>query len=128
MINLMRRVGDDGWFGFGDKDLATNLLRAPALNAGKKVSEVTASLSGALGVKTRILPMSNDRVPTMVETVEQGTLPFQEYFVRYRWQPTVRRLWYEGADQATPAPGVLKAISEASAIVICPSNPMLSVE
>jgi LPPG:FO 2-phospho-L-lactate transferase len=64
----------------------------------------------------------------MVETVEYGTLAFQEYFVRYRWQPTVTRLWYEGADRAHPTTGLLDALTQADAIVICPSNPMLSIE
>jgi LPPG:FO 2-phospho-L-lactate transferase len=64
----------------------------------------------------------------MVETLEHGTLAFQEYFVRYRWQPTVRRLYYNGADRVRPAPGLLDALAQASAIVICPSNPLLSIE
>jgi LPPG:FO 2-phospho-L-lactate transferase len=128
MIGMMRRYGDDAWFGLGDMDLATNLLRTQALAIGQSLSAVTQRLSSALGVLLRLLPMSDDRVATMVETVEHGTLAFQEYFVRYRWQPTVTRLWYDGADRARPAPGLLDSLAQADAIVICPSNPMLSIE
>ncbi len=128
MIEMMKRYGDDAWFGLGDADLATNLLRTQALAAGQSLSEVTARLAKALGVQLRLVPMSDDRVATMVETVEQGTLAFQEYFVRYRWQPKVTRLWYNGAEQARPAPGVLEAFAEATSIIICPSNPLLSIE
>jgi LPPG:FO 2-phospho-L-lactate transferase len=128
MIGMMRRYGDDAWFGLGDMDLATNLLRTQALASGQSLSSVTQRLSSALGVQIRLLPMSDDPVRTMVETVEHGILPFQEYFVRYRWQPTVTRLWYDGADRARPAPGLLDALAQADTIVICPSNPMLSIE
>jgi LPPG:FO 2-phospho-L-lactate transferase len=128
MIGMMRRYGDDAWFGLGDMDLATHLLRTQALASGKPLSQVTTWLAGALGLTVRLMPMSDDRVATMVETVEHGTLVFQEYFVRYRWQPTTTRLWYDGADRARPAPGVLEALAQATAIVVCPSNPLLSIE
>jgi LPPG:FO 2-phospho-L-lactate transferase len=128
MIGMMGRYGDDAWFGLGDMDLATHLLRTQALAEGKTLSEVTAWLAGALGLTARLMPMSDDRVATMVETVEHGTLAFQEYFVRYGWQPTVTRLWYDGADRAHPAPGTLDALAQAATIVICPSNPLLSIE
>ncbi len=128
MLGMLRRYGDDAWFGLGDMDMATHLLRTQALAAGQTLSEITDALSSALGIRARLLPMSDDAVPTMVETLEHGTLAFQEYFVRYRWQPTVRRLYYNGADRARPAPGLLDALAQASAIVICPSNPLLSIE
>jgi LPPG:FO 2-phospho-L-lactate transferase len=128
MLGMLRRYGDDAWFGLGDMDMATHLLRTQALAAGQTLSEITDALSSALGIRARLLPMSDDAVPTMVETLEHGTLAFQEYFVRYRWQPTVRRLYYDGADRARPAPGSLDALAQASAIVICPSNPLLSIE
>ncbi len=128
MLGMLRRYGDDAWFGLGDMDMATHLLRTQALAAGQTLSEITDALSSALGIMARLLPMSDDAVPTMVETLEHGTLAFQEYFVRYRWQPTVRRLYYNGADRARPAPGLLDALAQASAIVICPSNPLLSIE
>ncbi len=128
MVGMLRRYGDDAWFGLGDMDLATHLLRTQALSSGKTLGELTAELSGALGLTSRLLPMTDDHVATMVETAERGTLAFQEYFVRYRWQPTVKRLWYDGAERSRPAPGVLDAMTHATVIIICPSNPLLSVE
>jgi LPPG:FO 2-phospho-L-lactate transferase len=128
MVEMMRRYGDEAWFGLGDKDLATNLLRTQALANGQPLGEITARLSKALGIKPDIIPMSDQRVATMLETAEHGTLAFQEYFVRHRWQPTVTRLWYNGADHAQPAPGLLEALNEADLIIICPSNPLLSIE
>jgi LPPG:FO 2-phospho-L-lactate transferase len=128
MLDMLRRYGEAPWFGLGDRDMATNLLRTEALAAGRSLSEVTAWLCGALGIQNRLLPMTDDQVATVVETVEYGTLDFQEYFVRYRWQPAIRALRYEGSEQARPAPGVLDAIASASVLVICPSNPLLSAE
>ncbi len=128
MLDMLRRYGEVPWFGLGDRDMATNLLRTEALAAGRSLSEVTAWLCGALGIQNRLLPMTDDQVATVVETIEYGTLDFQEYFVRYRWQPAIRALRYEGAEQARSAPGVLDAIASASVLVICPSNPLLSAE
>jgi LPPG:FO 2-phospho-L-lactate transferase len=128
MIGMLERYGEPVWFSLGDRDLATNLLRTRCLDDGLPLSVATARLAGALGVTARLLPMTDDRIATMLETDECGVLEFQEYFVRYRWQPRVRHLWYEGAAAAHPAPGVIEAIESASAIVICPSNPVLSIE
>jgi LPPG:FO 2-phospho-L-lactate transferase len=128
MLEMMTRYGIESWFGLGDKDLATNLLRTEALASGKRLSQVTAQLASALEVTARLLPMSDQRVSTIVETADRGTLAFQEYFVRYRWQPVVTRLCYDGADLARPAPGVVEALEGAAAIIICPSNPLLSIE
>jgi LPPG:FO 2-phospho-L-lactate transferase len=128
MLGMLQRYGDDAWFGLGDKDVATHLLRTQRLASGKTLSQVTAELSSALGIQARILPMSDDRVATVVETEDKGTLAFQEYFVRYRWQPIAKKLHYESAEQAHAAPGVLEALEQATVIVICPSNPLLSIE
>jgi len=128
MVEMLKRYGEEGWFGLGDRDMATNLLRTQALSQGSTLSEITAKLSHALGIGSRILPMTDDKVATQVETRDEGLLSFQEYFVRYRWQPVVTRLYYSGAESATPAPAALEALEQASAIVICPSNPLLSVE
>ncbi len=128
MIGMLKNYGDDAWFGLGDKDVATHLLRTQRLASGQTLSQVTAGLSSALGVHVCLLPMSDDQVSTMVETADYGTLAFQEYFVRYRWQPVVTGLRYEGAERAAPTPGLLDIINQAHAIVICPSNPMLSIE
>jgi LPPG:FO 2-phospho-L-lactate transferase len=128
MIGMLERYGDDAWFGLGDKDVATHLLRTMRLADGQSLSQVTAGLASALGIRVCLLPMSDNRVSTIVETVGHGTLAFQEYFVRHRWQPVVKALRYEGADRAVPAPGLLDIINSADAIVLCPSNPMLSIE
>ena len=128
MVEMLKSYGDDAWFGLGDRDLATHLLRTQALRDGKTLSQVTAELSARLGITSRIVPMTNDAVATRVETADHGILPFQEYFVHQRWQPVVTKLDYSGAESAKAAPGVLEALEQASAIVICPSNPLLSVE
>ncbi len=124
MLGMMRQYGDPGWFGLGDKDLATHLLRTQWLGAGLRLTEVTDRLSAALGIRSAILPLSDEPAPTMVDTVEHGWLPFQEYFVRLRWQPVVRSL------RITTVPGTPEAeaaLRDADLIVICPSNPVLSV-
>lgn len=128
MVEMLRVYGEESWFGLGDRDMATNLLRTHALANSKPLSEITAWLAGKLGVRSRLLPMSDDKVATMVDTQECGILEFQEYFVRYRWQPAVKRLLYDGAATARPAPGVYEALEKATAIVFCPSNPVLSIE
>ena len=128
MIEMMKVYGDDAWFGFGDRDLATNLLRTQMLADGMSLSQATQNLTQRLGIPSHILPMTDQPVATMVDTVKQGVLKFQEYFVKYRWQPVVKRVWYEGAESARPAPGLLEALAAATVIVICPSNPILSIE
>jgi LPPG:FO 2-phospho-L-lactate transferase len=128
MLDMLARYGEAAWFGTGDKDLATHLIRTQMLSAGHPLSAVTERLSRALGISTRIVPMTDDRMATMVDTVEHGTLGFQEYFVGKRWQPTVRRVWYDGEESAQPARGVTDALDAADLIVFAPSNPVLSVE
>ncbi|MBX3081324.1 MAG: 2-phospho-L-lactate transferase [Anaerolineae bacterium] len=128
MIEMMKRYGDEAWFGLGDRDLATNLLRTHALANGWSLSQITHDLASRLGVTSHLLPMSDMSVATNVDTIEMGILKFQEYFVRHRWQPVVKRVLYEGAESAYPAPGVKEALETATMIVICPSNPVLSVE
>ncbi len=139
MLGMMRRYQGDAWFGLGDKDLATHLLRTQWLAQGISLTEITRRLSQALGITSAVLPMSDDPIPTMIHTVEYGTLPFQEYFVRYRWQPTLKPtqlampgdlpnspITFDGS--AHPSDAVLTAFKNADLIVICPSNPMLSVD
>lgn len=128
MLSMLARYGEDTWFGLGDRDLATNILRTHWLAQGVLLSAITQRLCAQLGIATRLLPMTDDPLATIVYTVEYGRLAFQEYFVRYRWQPTVQRLVYEGAETAQPAEGVLTALESAEAIIICPSNPLLSIE
>lgn len=127
MLDMMRQYGQNPWFGLGDRDVATHLLRTQALAAGERLTEVTAKLASALGIGPRLLPMSDQTVATKVETVEHGVLGFQNYFVQHRWQPTVTALRYEGSETATPSPEVTEALQNADAVLIAPSNPWLSV-
>lgn len=127
MLDMLVRYGEEGWFRLGDRDMATHLLRTHWLAQGVSLTEVTSRLARALGVQQRLLPVTDDPLATMVETVEYGTLAFQEYFVRHRWQPVVRRVWFEGAETARMTSAVAGALAGADLIVICPSNPVLSI-
>lgn len=122
----VKRYGGPDWFGLGDRDLGTHLLRTEALRAGETLSAVTARLCGALGITARVLPMADAPCATMIETVADGTLPFQQWFVRRRAQPAVRAVRFEGT--RTPAPGVLAAIAACDVVVIPPSNPYVSID
>jgi LPPG:FO 2-phospho-L-lactate transferase len=122
----MGRLGTETYFGLGDRDLATHLVRTEQLRAGLSLAEVTEGLCRRFGVKSRLLPMSNDKVRTRVKT-PSGWLAFQEFFVRERCGPEIVDIAYDGADRARPAPGVLEAIGDARYIIICPSNPISSV-
>jgi LPPG:FO 2-phospho-L-lactate transferase len=125
-LRAMAGHGVDTWFSLGDRDLATHLVRTRALREGRTLSEVTASLSRALGVSARLLPMSDDPVRTRLRTPD-GWLSFQEYFVREKALVDVLEVVYDGAEAARPAPGVLAAIAGAEAVIVCPSNPVTSV-
>src|SRR2546427_4038549 len=125
-LSAMAAYGAPTWFGLGDRDLATHLVRTRALRAGQSLSAITAELCRALGVAPRILPMSDDAVRTTIRTPE-GRLGFQEYFVRDKCQVEVLGVDYDGAARARPAPGVLEAIRDARLVVVCPSNPVTSV-
>lgn len=125
-VEAMRQMGAPAWFRVGDRDLATHLTRTRLLASGRTLSEATAEIASALGVQSRILPMSDARVETRVTTPD-GELSFQEYFVRERYRPEVRGVRLVGAEQASPAPGVLEAIKSAEAVVLAPSNPITSI-
>ena len=125
-LERMRQLGAPGWFQLGDRDLGTHLRRTQLLAAGHSLSEATAELARALGVRARILPMSDDPVETRVSTAA-GELSFQEFFVRERYQVPVHAVTFAGAAQARPAPGVLEAIRDAGVVLIAPSNPVTSI-
>jgi LPPG:FO 2-phospho-L-lactate transferase len=125
-LEAMRRMGAPAWFRVGDRDLATHLMRTQLLACGRTLTQATAEVAAALGVDSHILPMSDDRVETRVTTPD-GELSFQEYFVRERYRPEVRGVRFLGANEASPAPGVLEAISKADAVVLAPSNPITSI-
>jgi LPPG:FO 2-phospho-L-lactate transferase len=125
-LESLRRFGHETWFQIGDRDLATHLHRTRLSREGVLLSEIAADIARAFGVRVRILPMSDDRVRTVVET-DAGDLPFQEYLVKRHAVDAVRGVRFEGADVARPAPGVLEAISNAEALFIAPSNPVGSI-
>jgi LPPG:FO 2-phospho-L-lactate transferase len=114
------------WFRLGDRDLATHLYRTGRLAEGAPLSQVTSEIARRFGISAHLLPMSDDRVETRVET-EGGEIGFQDYFVRLRHSVRVSQVRFAGAEAATPAPGVLEAISSADLVVICPSNPIVSI-
>jgi LPPG:FO 2-phospho-L-lactate transferase len=126
-LQAMGQLGEPSWFHAGDRDLAVHLLRSRLLAEGKTLSEATSIICGKLGVKARILPMSNSRVETRVDTPNVGELSFEEYFVQRWYQDPVNAVRFAGASDAEPAPGVIEAIAEADAILIAPSNPVTSI-
>jgi LPPG:FO 2-phospho-L-lactate transferase len=127
-LEMLARYGMDTWFGLGDRDMATHVLRTQWLRQGLTLTAITARLVEALGVRCRLLPVTDDPLATMVDTVEYGTLAFQEYFVRWRWQPVVSRVWFKGAETACVSAPTAEALRCADAVIICPSNPVLSIE
>jgi LPPG:FO 2-phospho-L-lactate transferase len=125
-LKRLAAFGRVNWFNLGDRDLATHIHRSAMLAEGKLLSDAAEAIRLALGVKSRILPMSEQPVPTMIDTAE-GELHFQEYLVKRRAEPVVRGIRFAGADKARPAGGVLEAIRDADRILICPSNPLISI-
>lgn len=120
------RLGGESWFQLGDRDLGLHLVRTQRLAAGETLSAVTADLARAFGVEATLLPATDDRLRTWIDT-PGGSFPFQEWFVARRHRDEVDRVRFEGEDEARPAPGVIDAIEQAELIVICPSNPFISV-
>jgi LPPG:FO 2-phospho-L-lactate transferase len=125
-LNRLAAYGRSNWFNLGDRDLATHIHRTAMLAEGRMLSQAADSIRTALRVKSRILPMSDSPVPTIIESNE-GPLHFQEYLVKRRSEPTVRGIRFAGVESARPAPGVLEAIRHADRILICPSNPLISI-
>lgn len=128
VLENVSRLGGADWFRIGDQDLATDIERTYRLREGQSLSQITRDFCRAWGIGPTVLPMTDESVSTMVDTVEQGELAFQEYFVHQRCAPQVRGFRFAGADTAQPAPGVLEAIHQADAIVFCPSNPWVSID
>ncbi len=124
----MERLGAETWFRLGDKDLATHLERTRRLRSGEPLSSITRDFCARWDIRHTILPMSDDPVATMVDTVEFGELTFQEYFVHQRCEPQVKGFRFAGIENAKPAPGVLEALRTADAVVFCPSNPWVSID
>jgi LPPG:FO 2-phospho-L-lactate transferase len=125
-LEALGRLGADTWFQLGDVDLATHLYRTQRLRQGATLSDVTSEIALALNVRSPIAPMSNQRVRTRICT-PSGELEFQTYFVKRRARDRVTAMHFEGASDASPAPGLLDAIANAKAIILCPSNPFISI-
>ena len=125
----LQRLGGETWFSLGDRDLATHVERMCRLNAGETLSEVTRIFCEQLGIRHRIAPMTDQSVRTMVHT-DEGRLEFQHYFVRRRCEPRVIHIEYAGAENADPSAAFDAALSrdDLTAIIICPSNPLLSID
>lgn len=125
-LEALRRFNREVWFNLGDKDLATHILRTNLLKKGLRLSEVTAQISRALGLNVAILPMTDDKFETRIIT-EMGSVHFQEYLVKRGAKDEVLGVEFLGADNANPAPGVIESIREAKLVIICPSNPIVSI-
>jgi LPPG:FO 2-phospho-L-lactate transferase len=125
-LAMLRRYGEATWFNLGDRDLATHILRTQRRRAGQSLADITAAFCQALGLRVRILPMCNQPVPSQIRT-PAGLFHFQEYLVQRGGQEEVRQVIYQGVEQAEPAPGVCAALAQAEAILICPSNPVISI-
>ena len=128
-MSELERLGGEAWFRLGDRDLATHLHRTQRLSEGASLSEVTSELALRRGVAARLLPMSDEPVHTRLTLATDGhpEVAFQHYFVRLGHSVPVRSVRFEGAERARPAPGVLEAIADARTVVVCPSNPVVSI-
>lgn len=127
MMERLAQLGGPSWFQLGDRDMATHLERTRRLKNGQTLSQVTNEFCKQWGVPARVLPMTDDRVETMVQNHEYGELPFQNYFVEHRCLLKVTGFRFAGIEKAEPAPGVLEAIDNAEFVVVCPSNPWVSI-
>jgi LPPG:FO 2-phospho-L-lactate transferase len=125
-LAMLRHYGAPTWFNLGDRDLATHILRTQRLRAGETLTSITRTLCQALGLTVRMLPMCDQPVPSLVRT-PAGTFHFQEYLVQRGGQEEVLDVIYQGVAQARPTPEVLEVIRQATAIIICPSNPVISI-
>ncbi len=126
-LEMLERYGNEPWFKLGDKDFATHILRTHLLRRGIPLSEVTRLLCSLLGVEVNVVPMTNNKVSTRVVT-EQGILDFQDYFVRQQETAVVRDVYFEGIENAVPPEGLLELLKSANGVIICPSNPIVSIQ
>ncbi|HLF28909.1 MAG TPA: 2-phospho-L-lactate transferase [Anaerolineae bacterium] len=126
-LEMLDRYGGETWFRLGDRDLGLHLFRTEALRQGRRLTDVMTSVCERLGVSARVLPATDSPVPTIVET-DQGMLAFQEYFVHRHCEPAVHRIRFEGIESAQPTAEVLAALEAADLVVVCPSNPFVSID
>jgi LPPG:FO 2-phospho-L-lactate transferase len=127
-MGMLGRYGGADWFSLGDRDLGTHLYRTHRLAQGAALSEVTGEIAAAWGLDFALVPVTDDRLRTMVTTVDDGEIAFQEYFVRRQHSVAVTSVRFDGAERCRPAPGVLEALRSADRIVIAPSNPAVSID
>jgi LPPG:FO 2-phospho-L-lactate transferase len=125
-MSALERYGEEGWFRLGDLDLATHIVRTDRLRRGGRLTEVLLGLQASLGLRTTILPMTDEPVRTQVRT-DDGWLDFQDYFVRLRQAPDVREVRFVGSEEAHPTAEVAVAIDAADIVVVAPSNPIVSI-
>ena len=125
-LKALQELGGEGWFQLGDRDLATHIWRTSLLKQGHSLTQVTERLCQAFEVNYKLLPMTDSFVPTYLVT-DQGELHLQEYLVRERCRPLLKELRYSNIEQAQPAPGVAEALLKAEAVLLCPSNPFISI-
>jgi LPPG:FO 2-phospho-L-lactate transferase len=127
VVDALGRLGGESWFRLGDRDMATCIYRTDRIKSGATLSAVTDEIRRGLGVAARVLPMSDDAVRTTIECADGRTLEFQEWFVRERCEPTVAQVRFSGLPDAKPAPGFIDALEEAEVVMVCPSNPIVSI-
>jgi len=125
-LSALQRLGEDTWFQLGDLDLATHIKRSSMLNSGKSLTEATQNLSKSLGILHDVIPMSDDPVKTIAIT-ETEELDFQDYFVRQKCEPVIKGIRFEGINTAKPSQQFIDNLSQSKAIIICPSNPVVSI-
>ncbi len=125
-LKALKKFGDETWFNLGDRDLATHLFRTNLLRKGRRLSEVTSEISRSLGLKVSILPMTDDKFETRIVT-KRGTIHFEEYLVKRAAKDEVLGVEFYGVENAKPAPGVIEALESAKLLIVCPSNPIVSI-
>jgi LPPG:FO 2-phospho-L-lactate transferase len=125
-IDSLRNLGFETWFRIGDRDLATHIIRTKLLSEGATLAEATAKLCKRFGVEAKLTPMTNEKVRTKILS-DNIIIDFQEYFVKNKTENEVKDVIFQGAENAEPAPGVIEALTQAERIIICPSNPILSI-
>jgi LPPG:FO 2-phospho-L-lactate transferase len=126
-MDMVRRYGGISWFNLGDRDLGTHLYRTQRLREGATLTQATAEIVAAWDLRLRVLPVTDDRLETRVTVEGEGEIGFQDYFVQRRHDVAVTAVRFDGADAAKPGPDVLHAITTADRVVICPSNPIVSI-
>ncbi len=128
VMENLRSLNAPDWFSLGDRDLATHLERTRRLQLGESLSKITSDFCQYWGIRSKIIPMSDNPVQSIVFTEEYGDIPFQEYFVKYHQTPVTKGFSFKGIEQAVPNPEFVKSIKDADWVIICPSNPFVSIQ